>query len=366
MNFARCRSIFQKESKHIVRDPFTLILALLLPFLIVIIFGNSIEFNLKNISMVVVDHSKSEESRKLIDAFSSSGYFEAYFRESPKDAIAEIHKEKAKVALIIPPNFSNKALLGQSEVQILVDGADNTSLNAVMGYVRKIEDLAAAKILNAEPQKNPLGVRLLFNPELNSKWFIIPGLSAVIIALVSILLTSLTICKEHEQGSLELLLSTPVRSWEVILGKILPYAFLGWIGFGIVYAAARFLYEVPFFGTYWILLLGTAIFIMDYLALGLLISIAAKQQQLAAQMAMVVGLLPTVLLSGFVFPIEYMPKVLQYVTMIFPARWYIEIARSEFMKASSLEDLATPFSVLIAQGIVVIIIAIKKFRTTLE
>jgi ABC-2 type transport system permease protein len=191
-------------------------------------------------------------------------------------------------------------------------------------------------------------------------------LSAVIIALVSILLTSLTVCREQEQGSMELLLSTPIKSVEIILGKILPYAFLGWTGFGIVYVAARFLYDVPFYGSHWILLLGTAIFILDYLALGLLISITAKQQQLAVQMAMVIGLLPTILLSGFLFPIEYMPDILQYITMIFPARWYIEIARCEFLKASAFSDLVVPFVVLIIQGIVLIIAAIKKFKDTLE
>jgi ABC-2 type transport system permease protein len=208
--------------------------------------------------------------------------------------------------------------------------------------------------------------RLLFNPELNSKWFIIPGLSAVIIGLVSILLTSLTICKEYEQGSMEMLLSAPVKSSEIILGKIMPYALLSWCGFGVVYAAARFLYEVPFRGSHGILLPGTAIFILDYLALGLFISITAKQQQLAVQMAMVIGLLPTILLSGFVFPIEYMPPFLQYLTMIFPARWYIDIARCEFLKASAFADLATPFAALVIQGIIITAAAVGKLRSMRE
>ncbi|GHU13384.1 membrane protein [Alphaproteobacteria bacterium] len=391
MNLARCKSIFQKEGKHILRDPFTLILALLLPFLIVIIFGNAFEFNLKDISMVVVDHDKSQESRQLIETFSSSGYFKTYFTESPEDAIAEIHNEKAKIALIIPPDFDKRVSSGQADVQIIVDGADNTSLNAVRGYITRIGVLASLKLypfsasrasktyarytcnveassakVNASGATTGSNVMLVFNPELDSKWFTIPGLSAVIIALVSILLTSLTICKEREQGSMELLLSTPVKSVEIIVGKILPYALLGWIGFGIVYAAARFLYEIPFFGHHWILLLGTAIFILDYLAIGLFISITATQQQMAVQMALIIGLLPTMLLSGFVFPIEYMPRPLQYITMIFPARWYIEITRCEFLKASEFADLVVPFAALIILGIVIITAAIKKFKDTLE
>ncbi|MDR3179742.1 MAG: ABC transporter permease [Holosporaceae bacterium] len=366
MNFSRCRAIFQKESKHIRRDPFVLMLALLLPFLIVIILGNAIEFNLANISMAIVDQDKSPASGKLGNIFSSSGYFKTYFLESPTEAMAEIHQEKARIVLIIPPNFANRIASSQAEVQVLVDGADNVSLNAALGYIARMENIIAAQILNVPPAKKFLHSRLLFNPELNSKWFIIPGLSAVIIALVSIFLTSLAICREQEQGSMELLLSTPVKSTEIIIGKILPYALLGWSGFGIVYAAARLLYDVPFYGSHWILLLGTAIFILDYLALGLFISITAKQQQLAAQMALVIGLLPTILLSGFVFPLEYMPDFLQYITMIFPARWYIEIVRCEFLKALPLADLALPFAVLVIQGMVIITATIKKFKSTLE
>ncbi|MDR2794910.1 MAG: ABC transporter permease [Holosporaceae bacterium] len=416
MNFSRCKAIFQKESKHVMRDPFVLILALLLPFLIVIILGNAIEFNLANIPIIIVDQNKSKESLQLINTFSSSGYFKTYFRESPAEAMAEIHQEKAKVALIIPPDFANKITSPQAdggplrsetfppnstmsgtyapaferrrldsaplvrheylrnkipdtdspEVQILVDGADNMSLNAALGYIASMEMITTAQILNAPVQKKILQTRLLFNPELNSKWFIIPGLSAVIIALVSILLTSLAICREQEQGSMEMLLSTPVKAVEIVIGKILPYAFLSWSGFGIVYAAARLIYDVPFYGSHWILLLGTAIFILDYLALGLFISIIAKQQQLAVQMAMVIGLLPTILLSGFVFPLEYMPDILQYITVIFPARWYIAIARCEFLKASSFADLAIPFVALIIQGAVLVTAAIKKFKDTLE
>jgi ABC-2 type transport system permease protein len=312
--------------------------------------------------MVIADQSQSPESRELAETFGSSGYFRVRFLASPEEAMSELHREGAKVALIIPPDFGGKTSDARAEVQLLTDGADNMSLNAVMGYAAAVCERATARILRDRPRESFIRTRLLFNPELNSKWFIIPGLSAMIIALVSILLTSLTICREYEQGSMELLLSAPLKSSEIILGKITPYAFLSWCGFGVVYAAARILYEVPFRGSHLILLPGTAIFILDYLALGLLISIIAKQQQLAVQMAMIIGLLPTLLLSGFVFPIEYMPKVMQYITVIFPARWYIDIARCEFLRGSSFTDLATPFSALFLQGIVITAVAVGKLR----
>ncbi len=363
----RCRSVFQKETKHIMRDPFTLILALIVPLLIVLILGNSVEFNLKDISTVVVDHDKSKESAELIQSFNSSNYFKTYFMESTEDAFQEILKEKARAVLFIPPNFDNKiSSNNQAKAQILVDGANNSSVTAVNSYISDISMISAAKITNTKMPNNFLKIRLLFNPELNSKWFAIPGLSAVIIALVSILLTSLTICREYEQGSMELLLSTPIESTEIIVGKILPYAALGWIGFCIVYIASRFFFGVPFSGSLWILLLATLIFILDYLAIGLYISVTSKQQQIAVQLAMLVGLLPTALLSGFIYPVEYMPNLLQYFTMIFPARWYVEITRCEFLKASSFTDLLLPFSAMILQGIVAMTAAISKFRKTLE
>ena len=165
---------------------------------------------------------------------------------------------------------------------------------------------------------------------------------------------------------MELLLSTPVEPIEIILGKVIPYAILGWAGFAIVYVAARFFFNVPFFGDFFALMLATTIFIIDYLAIGLYISVTSRQQQVAIQIALIVGLLPTVLLSGFVFPIEYMPKILQYFTTIFPARWYITIIRAEFLKATPFSDLLLPFFVLVFQGILAIAAAVTSFRRTLE
>ena len=366
-SYLRCKSVLEKETKHILRDPFTLILAVIVPLLIVLILGNSIEFNLKDISAVVVDHDKTKESTELINAFKSSNYFKTYFRDSPEEAFREVLRENARVILYIPPDFDKNVSAGKNaEAQILVDGANNTTVNAVNSYLYSISTIASSRICNKEIPSDFLKTRLLFNPELNSKWFAIPGLSAVIIALVCILLTSLTICKEYELGSMELLLSTPVEPSELIIGKVIPYAFLGWAGFGIVYAASRWIFDIPFFGNFLVLLFAATIFIIDYLAIGLYISVTSRQQQIAVQYALIIGLLPTALLSGFVFPIEYMPKFLQYFTMIFPARWYMTIVRAEFLKAAPLSDLFLPISILIIQGIFMIFAAVSSFRRTLE
>jgi ABC-2 type transport system permease protein len=363
----RCIAIFQKEFKHILRDPFTLLLALFLPVVIVLILGSSIEFNLKEIPTVVVDHDKTQESVRLVETFNSSQYFKTHFVENPQEALREITQEKAKMALYIPPNFNNKISAGQrADVQAIVDGADNTYVSAIANYISAIQNLAIMNILHKKRNPDFLKIRLLFNPELVTAWFAVPGLSAIIIALVSILLTALTICREFELGSMELLLSTPVKTEEIIVGKLFPYAFLSWVGFGIVYFAARTVFGVPFRGSYGILLSGTAIFIFDYLALGLLISVVAKHQQLAVQMALGIGLIPTILLSGFIFPIEYMPAFFRHLTMIFPARWYMEIVRSAYLKAIPAEALLQPFLFIIVEGMILVAIAIAKFRRSLE
>lgn len=371
MNFSanRFKSVFRKECMHILRDPFTLLLSMLLPFLVVIILGNSIEFNLNKISTVVVDHDKTEESRKLIETFNSSNYFKTYYRDSPNEAFEEIICEKAKAEIVIPPKFGENIRVGKPiNVQVMVDGADNSSVSAIMNYLGIISSAAVTKIIGYPPDFVPpvnIKERYLFNPELNSKWFAIPGLSAVIIAIVAILLTALTICREWEQGSMELLMSTPIRSSELMLGKLFPYAILGSIGFMIVYICARTLFKVPVVGSHIILFSATLLFIINYLGIGLYISVTTKIQQVAVQKALIIGLLPTSLLSGFIFPIEYMPSALRCLTVLFPARWYVNIARNEFLQGSSFEDLIIPFSMLFIQSIFIISASILKFKRSL-
>lgn len=369
-SLTRAKAIFKKEFMHIFRDPFTLIMALLLPFLIVIILGNSIEFNLREIDLAYTDHDHTQASRKLIETFGSSDYFKPYSVESPMQGYQEIISERAKASLFIPPKFEKDIISGQTgDVQILLDGADNSSVSSITNYLTTINANAIYKILDIPPEKSQLvdfKARYLFNPELNSKWFSIPGISAVIIALVAIMLTSLTICREWEKGSMEMLLSTPTTSMEIILGKIVPYAILSFCGFLIVFLAARIIFGVPFVGSYFTLISGTIFFILNYLAMGLYISIVSKQQQVAVQYASIIGMLPTAMLSGFIFPIEYMPTIYQYLTTVFPARWYVEISRDQFLKGSSIFDLWLPFVVMSVQLAIFIWACMKKFKRNLE
>lgn len=373
MNWRRIWSIARKEIYHIGRDKFTLILALVLPVIVVLIFGFAIDFDLKKIPTAYLDSDKTLSSRQLMESFGSSNYFVLHPVFSSAEGLRLIESERVRSLIIIPPEFEKDLLSGRGAgVQILVDAADNASASSIMSYVGEIRTRAMERIIGSEnlipTQKAPLQIkpRYLFNPELNSQWFIVPGLIVVIMAVLSILLTALTVAKEWERGSMELLLSTPVRPLEIIVGKLLPYAFLGIGGMAIVYLLARIVFHVPFRGSHFVLLLGCLLFLGTYLAQGLLISVLTRKQMIAMQFAMLSGLLPSILLSGFIFPIESMPAFFRYFTMVLPARWFMVIVRDSFLQGSSLWDLRTPLISLTLIGLFFITVATKRFKRNVE
>lgn len=367
-NLNRARAMARKEVYHILRDPYTLVLALVFPLFVVVVYGLSIDFNLKNISLSVSDQDQTQTSRELMDTFSSSHYFLLRNAGSPADAVADVQGERAKATLIIPPRFEKDVFAGrQAQAQVLVDGADNSAVGSISSYTAKIQSLASEK-LAGQPMPTGLDIRtrFLFNPELNSSWFVIPGLVVVVMAILSILLTSLTVAREWENGSMELLLSTPVQPLEIIVGKLAPYGVLGLLAIAMTYVVARLGFGVPFQGSLWVFGLGSFLFLCTYLAQGLLISVIARNQQVAMQMAMISGLLPSNLLSGFVFPIASMPLFFSYFTIILPARWFMQISRYTFLRGSSLLQLTWAFLALTVLCLGMIRMATSRFKRDLE
>lgn len=364
----RAMAVAKKEVYHIMRDPFTLGAALGLPVFMVVVFGIAIEFNVKNIVLAVSDSDKSQASRQLLDTFKSSSYFHIHDASSPNEAIETLTSEKARAALMIPLDFERDLLAGRnSSVQILLDGSDSSTVAPISGYVGSIQNIASKRIAHFEPvPPYELRTRYLFNPELNSRWFVIPGLNVMVMGILSILLTALTIAREYESGSMELLLSTPITPLEVIVGKLAPYGVLGITAIAFIYLVARFVFHVPFVGSHWIFALGTLLFLVAYLGQGLLISVTTRNQQIAMQLAMISGMLPTQLLSGFVFPIESMPQGFQYFTAIFPARWFMEISRDTFLKGTSFLALGASFLGLTIFAFVMIVGGTRRFKRDLE
>ncbi|OFZ20004.1 MAG: multidrug ABC transporter permease [Bdellovibrionales bacterium GWB1_55_8] len=365
----RVASIARKEVFHILRDPFTLAMALLLPAILVAIFGLAIEFNMRDVSVAVYDADRSPESRGLLRAFSSSGYFRLKGFAAASETLRELDGDRAKAALIIPPRFGHELGAGREGLtQVLVDGADNSTVGVILGYLRGVQAVAASELLGKPPQPAAIQfrTRFLFNPELNSRWFVVPGLIAVVVAILSILLTAMTVAREWETGSMELLLSTPVHPIEIILGKLAPYIVLDLAAVVFVYLIARAGFEIPFRGSHFVFLIGTLLFISTYLAQGLLISVVTRKQQLAMQFAIVSGLLPTLLLSGFIFPITSMPVFFQYFTSILPAKWFMMISRDVFLKGAGFSELAVPFLALIFLNLFLVSVATRRFKKDVE
>lgn len=366
--WGRAKAIAQKEVYHVIRDPFTLMLAFGLPIFLVIFFGFAIEFNVKNIHLAVNDDDKTQSSRVLLEIFTSSGYFIANPVNSIAKAQETLMSNKARAALIIPGGFEKDLFNGRvTKVQLLLDGSDNSTVAPILSYLNSIQDIANKRLADfQQPKYVNIKTRFLFNPELNSRWFVIPGLIVVIMSILSVLLTALTVAKEWENGSMELMLSTPAEPIEIIIGKLFPYAILVIFSVVLVYAISRLVFHVPFRGSLWVFCLGCILFLVTYLAQGMLISILTRSQTIASQIAVMTGLLPAQLLSGFIFPIESMPTFFEYFTMLLPARWFMVIARESYLKGSNFFDLIVPFCALLIFCLITITLAAKKFKRNLE
>jgi ABC-2 type transport system permease protein len=273
---------------HIWRDPFTLVFALIMPVLMVLLLGSSIEFNVQSVPTAYVNQDNTPTSRTFLDDLSSSHYFKLFRSSSPKEGLSWIEQEKVKALILIPPHFESSFLgRGEGQIQVLLDGTDNSAGNSLVGNLNAIQAKIAQNFLYTF-SKDPFTVktRFLYNPELNSSWFVVPALAAVIMAILSLLLTALTVSREWENGSMELLLSTPVKAVEVVLGKVFPYSILGLFAVFIVYIVARTFYQIPFVGSSCLFWLATFLFLITHLGFGLLISTLVRNQQAAVQIAM--------------------------------------------------------------------------------
>lgn len=364
----RSKAIAKKEFFHILRDPFTLSMAFILPLFVVFIFGYAMEFNQKNVDTAYLDMDKTPSSRFLLEKMKSGGYFRLKEVLSTTEGFDYVKSNQAKAFLVIPPDFDKSIQSGiQKKVQLLIDGTDSSAAGIINKYLNKItSDVASHVNVRRIPNLIKLKVRYLFNPELNSKWFSIPGIAGVIMGILCILLTSLTVAREWEKGSMELLLSTPVRPLEIILGKLIPYACISLGSVFIVYVLARLWFDIPFRGSHLIFILCCVVFLLGYLALGLVISVVLRQQLTAMQAAMIVGLLPTNLLSGFIFPVENMPIGFRWFASVFPVRWFMVTTRDQFLKGSDFFQLSTPFFAMGGVSVILVIVALIKFKGDLD
>jgi drug efflux transport system permease protein len=377
MSMRKIRQIAAKEVRHILRDTRSLFIAILMPIMMTLLYGYAVNLDIKNITLAVIDHDRSVESRELVGSFYNSGYF--LKAKSPPDLADPERILKvgdANAVLIIQKGFAlavNDALAsrnafsgetGSFELGMLIDGADANMSAAASSY----SSIIVSRFLI---EKMPPGFKLpgikisqqvLYNPDLVSSHFFVPGLIAIILMMISALLTSVTIAREKETGTMEQLLTAPVNSRQIIIGKVLPYVGLAFLDGLLVLSFGVFHFGVPFNGSVILLMLFMCLYIITSLSLGVLISTLVKTQQLALMAAQMLTVLPSVMLSGFIFEIKNMPVILQYVTYAIPARYFLVIIRAIMLKDAGLSTLWIQAVGLIMITLILLTIASRRFK----
>ena len=367
----RLWAIARKETIQLRRDPRSLYLAFILPIVLLVLFGYAISWDVTHLKLAYLDQDHSARSRELLDAFRGSGRFAlAAVPERTAEISALLDRGRAQLAIVVPPDFARRLDGGQpAPLQAIVDGSDANTATIALGYAQAVvAEYARRTVGRGMPIPQPViaETRVWYNEELVSRNMIVPGLIATIMMIIAAMLTSLTIAREWERGTMEQLASTPVSRLEVVLGKLLPYLAIGMLDVAICVVLGLVLFQVPMRGS--LLLLGAAsfAFLTGTLGLGILISAAARSQLLATQLAMFATFLPGFLLSGFMFAIESMPVPLQVLSLVVPARYFLVVTRGIFLKGVGLDVLWAPCLYMVAFAGVGLLLAVRAFRKELE
>lgn len=363
----RVAAMSGKEVLHIQRDPRTLYLALVMPVLLLLLFGYGVSFDLDRISLAVSDRDRSPASRALANAFTRSAEFAAMGEVEPEEAERLFRRGAAQAVLVLRPGYGRDLARGEpGRAELLVDGADATTANQIL---QKAEAIARAESLRLAAQLGgmaapPIEVRTWtrYNPAARSAIFLVPGLAAYLLAIGAVLLTALTIAGEWERGSMEQLFASPVGRFEIILGKLLPYLALGMLQLLLVLAVGASAFDVPIRGSVALLFALGFLFLVGMLGQGLLISVLAKNQLVATQAGVLSSLLPSLLLSGALFPIENMPRPLQALARLVPARYLVHGLRGVLLKGSGLALLWPDLVALALFAAAILALATARFQ----
>ena len=376
MNHRRAWAIARKEFLHVLRDPRSLAMAIAMPMFLLLLYGYALTLDVDNVPTVVWDQSQTTASRDFISRFRGSRYFSIEnYSWNYHELEREIDSGRALVALVVPRDFADQIRSGRSaSVQLIVDGSDSNTATLAVSYADAVthaysQALSLQEIRRLGGRAFNVSVdfrpRVWFNPELESRNYIIPGQIAVIMMVIAALLTSLTVAREWERGTMEQLISTPVTGRELILGKLLPYFSIGMVDMVLAALMGEFLFHVPLRGSVLLLFASSAIFLAGTMALGILISVVAKNQLMANQMAMVLTFVPSFLLSGFVFPISNMPTVVQWITYLVPARYFITLLKAIYLKGAGVSVLAGDGLLLVIYAASTILLAVGIFKKKL-
>lgn len=365
---ARIKAIIVKEFFHILRDPRSLTIVFITPVIMIFILGYSFSFDLNRIDAAVVDFSQSDFSRQLVNSFANNRIFVLHFpgdgtsgANQLRAAEEMLRKEKIKEIIVIPVDFSRRLTVhGQGDFGIIIDASNSNTANLVFQYNEMIVLEFMAKMKKVG-QLFKLNTKIYFNPEAKSSFFFIPGQIAAILLMISAMLTSVSIAKERETGSIALLFISPLKSYEIIIGKTIPYIIVALLDGVLTLAFSRFWFGIPIRGSLLVLLIFAVLYIIAGLSLGILISTTAPTQKAAMLAAQILTMLPSYLLSGFIFPIDSLSPVLQAISYAIPATYFLRIIRGVILKGSELKHFLFEGLMLVLLGAVLLLAASRKF-----
>lgn len=363
-------SFIKKEFYHIFRDPRTMLILFGIPIAQLLIFGTVIKNEINDIHIAIFDQSKDETTQQITNKLLSSGYFVLDENLTSLDRIDAIFKKGSVREVIVFENGFGEKLIkeGTAEMQVIADASDPNTARLAISYTRAIVNDYIKKThpeMQMPMQITP-EVRMYFNEEMKSSYMFVPGTMALILMLISAMMTSISITREKELGTMEILLVSPLKPAQIIIGKVFPYLLLSIVNAFVIILIGHFVFGVPIAGSFVLLMLETILFIMMALCLGILISTMAKNQMVAMFISMVVLMLPTLLLSGFIFPIENMPDVLQWFSHIMPARYFVTIIRAIMLKGVGIIFIWKETVILIVMTLFFIAMSVKKFKVRLE
>jgi ABC-2 type transport system permease protein len=362
-------SFVRKEFYHVLRDRKVLLILFGMPVVQVLLFGFVLSNEVKNSKIIVVDYAKDAVSQAIITKISASHYFDVINQHIPHHQIDEAFKDgKIKAAVVFPENLSQQLLHQQrAQVQFILDATDVNTANTINGYLSAIiYDYVVLQNMGVSPPFQIISeTRMLYNPELKGAPNFVPGVMAMVLLLVCVLMTAVAIVKEKEMGTMEVLLVSPIKPFLIIISKAIPYLLLSFINLLSILLVSVYILDVPIRGSVMLLLAESTLFIITCLSLGILISIRTSSQQVAMLISLVGMLLPTLMLSGFMFPIENMPYVLQLISNIVPSRWYYIIVKDVMIKGAGFSSIWQETIILVVMTVVLLVASLKNFKIRL-
>ena len=374
------KPVIKKEFIQIIRDPISLAVVILIPIIQLLLFGYAVSFDIKHIPMGIFDQSHTQESRQLIHAVTASSYFLVADNANSRTEINNLlEKGDIKIGVIIPPRFAEDINANKTAgVQLLIDGTDANVGGVAMGYFiaaaqgyslditqRMLNEQGGAGLLKNFPLLSQR-LRIWYNQTLRTENFIVPGLIATILMILGVLMTSQSVAREYERGTMEQLIVSPVKVYELIIGKLVPYILIGFVQVILVTLIAVLVFHVPLKGSLLLLTFTTFLFLVSAMGIGFLFSAVTKSQQVAMQMSFVGTMLPSLLLSGFIYPINSMPLALRVFSYIVPAKYFLVVLRGIFLKNSGVVVLMPQILIMILISVIVLTLCIIKTKKSLD